>query len=153
MSDEQRKAQQLDTARRLRVMQTQKARLQQARTQRQRNEAERYLQKQQSTYEHMLGLYADQKQSGSAVDPFLYEQRLLIQLSAYAALQQDRFKHDDAQRDNNEALKYLVAATTQEKVATRAYEQSILRLQKHQNSQQIVDLSDAQLARYPRHGF
>ncbi len=153
MHDEQRKLKQLDAAVRLRALQREKAEMVQARAKREMNEAQQAFAMEMRDYQGVLDLHAEQKRSGVALDPFLYEQRLLMQLAAHADLQSKRADLAAAKDAYQASATAALSCKVKEDVVRTAHEQTAAVLQAHRHDQEGIDVFDAQQSRGDRHGL
>lgn len=153
MHDEQRKLKQLDAAIRLRALQREKAEMAQARARRALNESQQVFAAEARDYQSMLTLHAEQKRSGVALDPFLYEQRLLMQMAGHAEMENKRAHLSAAKADYQDAAKAALSSKVKEDVVRKAHGRTDALLQAHLDSQDGIDVFDAQQAREGRYGL
>lgn len=153
MSDKTIKLRQLDAAARLRALQREKSELKHARAARALQDAAQRLAQEQDRYTGLLNLYREQKLVGVSLDPFLHEQRLLMQLNAQAELETQLTRKSAALADYQSTAQALQASKVKEDLMRKAHGQAREALQAHARTQEVIDIFDAQQAREASYGL
>jgi hypothetical protein len=153
MHDEQRKLKQLEAAIRLRALQREKSDMAQARARRALNEAQHAFDDEKAGYQSILALHAEQKRTGAALDPFLYEQRLLMQMAAHSGLEKKLADVSAAKAEYQTTVAAALASKVKEDVVRKAHGQTEASWQAHLYSQESIDVFDAQQSREDHHGL
>ncbi|MFD2642012.1 hypothetical protein [Pseudomonas japonica] len=153
MQPDPRTLHQLQAARRLRVMQREKADRLHERSREALRQAQERFDLEQADYHEILERLGQHARAGARFDPAQHEQRLLAQQAAHARIEARRRDLVEAQTVQQQALAELLKCKVNQDVADKACQRIAEALRQVREHRESIDVFDSQQARRAAHGL
>ncbi|MHA6194744.1 hypothetical protein ACX3YG_10280 [Pseudomonas wadenswilerensis] len=144
---------QLQAARRLRVMQREKADRVHEASRETLRQAQALFDREQADYQEVLERLGQHARIGALFDPAQHEQRLLGQRGAHARIETRRQALVEARAAQQQALAELLKCKVNEDVADKACQRIADALRQVREHRENIDVFDSQQARRAAHGL